>query len=393
MALGIIAEKRQPHVAIFNCAEHGHVNPTLGMVKELVARGYRVSYTTSAEFAPLVTACGALPVLFEPTFSKEKPRPEDMGHVVIELAKEARATYRGLAEKFEHDRPDIIAYGPLSWLGKIFSYLWNIPSVALNPTHAGYQGQSQEWLGLNHTSWPCIPILEAMLKENSQQFPLESILSKHENTIAFIPRSFQEKPETVDQNVLFVGPEITGRTLCSRWRRKQTERPIIVVSLGSVYTNQPDFFKTCIAAFSGTEWHVILTIGRYVKPEQLGIIPDNIEIHSHIPQLEALQSAALFITHAGMNSVMEAVHFGVPMIAIPQQAEQRVNARRIQDLGLGKYLPRETIDANSLRQAVQEIMADPAYLKQLAHFQQELKQAGGAKAAVDLFDRIRILSR
>ncbi len=388
MALRVEVKNRRPHVAIFNCAEHGHVNPTLGLVNALVARGYRVSYTTSAEFAPLITACGAEPVIYQPAFSKETPRPEEMGHVVVELAKEATLTWDGLFHAFVDDRPDIIAYGPLSWLGKIFSALWNIPSVALNPTHASYQGQSEEWLGIAGNAWPCLPLLNALLKSKGVVLDLSALLSRHDNAIAFIPRCFQEKVETVDPRVIFVGPEIVARPAEHKWRPASQARPVVVVSLGSVYTNQRDFFRTCIAAFADSEFHLVLSIGRYVTPDELGPVAANIEVHAQIPQLEVLQSASLFITHAGMNSLMEAAHFGVPVIAVPQQAEQRVNARRVQQLGLGVHLPREQVDADGLLSAARALHASEICRTQIARFQQQLKAAGGASAAADLFDRL-----
>jgi len=388
MELRVEVKSSRPHVAFFNCAEHGHVNPTLGLVKELVARGYRVSYTTSAEFAPLLTACGATPILYQPTFSKEKPRPEDMGHVVVELATEATLTYDTLFNAFVNDRPDIIAYGPLSWLGKIFAGLWQIPSIALNPTHVSYQGQSEEWLGITGNAWPCLPILNSLLHKKGVMLDLPALLSRHDNVVAFIPRSFQEKAETVDPSVIFVGPEIVERPTENKWVPTRQPRPVVVASLGSVYTNQRDFFNACIAAFADTEFHLILSIGRYVTPEELLPITANIEVHAQIPQLEVLQTASLFITHAGMNSLMEAAYFGVPVIAVPQQAEQRLNARRLQQLGLGLYLPRETVDAEGLLAAARALHGSEICQAQIAKFQQQLKAAGGAGAAADLFDRV-----
>lgn len=388
MVLQADACKRIPHIAIFNCAEHGHVNPTLGMVKELTARGYRVSYTTSAEFAPLVSACGAIPVIFEPIFSKETPRPEDMGHVVVELAKEASHTWQPLYNAFNDDRPDIIAYGPLSWLGKIFAKLWGIPSVALNPTHVSYQGQSEEWLGVNADKWPCLAILQNMLQRNGQNLDIQTLLADHDNILAFIPRSFQEKAETVPCQTLFVGPHIMPRPSAVRWIKPDKERPVIAISLGSVYTDQPNFFRACISAFAESEYRVIISLGRYVSLEALGVLPDNVDVYASIPQLEVLAIADLFITHAGMNSVMEAAHFGVPLIAVPQQAEQRLNAQRIEQLGLGRYLRREEVNADTLMNAAREVLATPAIQENLALFQQQIRQAGGARAAADLFDRI-----
>lgn len=89
-----------------------------------------------------------------------------------------------------------------------------------------------------------------------------------------------------------------------------------------------------------------------------------------------------------MGSTMEAVHFGVPMIAIPQITEQRRNALRIQSLGLGKYLPRESLTATRLFSDARELISNPIYKQNILRLQEENKSAGGAKAAADVFGRI-----
>jgi len=380
--------KRQRHVAIFNCAEYGHVNPTLGTVRELVARGYRVSYTTSPEFARCIELAGATPVLFEPRVTKEKPLPENLAYVNEEFAKEAYDNYPKMMLAFNNDRPDVIAYDMFGWHGKALAYLWNIPSVLIMPTHVSYEGIFEEWHSIPLDKQPSPPILERMLRDNDLKLPIEPFMTDHENVIAYIPRSFQEKLDTIDPSTVFVGPDIEGRTPHTGWTPPQTDNPIVVISLGTIFNNQPSFFHTCIKAFADTEWHVILVIGRYTDAEEFGKLPPNIEIHRSIPQLEVLQIASLFVTHAGMGSIMESVYYGVPMIAVPQMAEQRTNAKRIQALNLGKYLPREDITAANLLSYAREVKANPNYQRNISLLQKEIKCAGGAKSAANAFDRI-----
>lgn len=381
-------KNRQPHVAIFNCAAHGHVNPTISTVKELVARGYRISYVTSSEFVSRVEFAGAKPVIFEPRLTPEKPVSEDLAYIGEEFAKEAFENYPKMMAAFDGDRPDIIAYDMLNWHGKALAHHWGIPSVLLSPTHVNYEGIQEEWWGAPLEKQPFLPILEKMLSDNGLKLDIVPFLSSHENIIAYLPRSFQEKSDTTDSSVVFVGPDIGERSLPTGWTPKETNKPIVVISLGTIFNNQLSFFHTCIRAFADTEWHVVLTIGQHTAPADLGQIPANIEIHRQIPQLEVLQMASLFVTHAGMGSTMEAVHFGVPMIAVPQMLEQETNAKRIQALGLGKYLERENVTETSLLSDAREIISNPTYKQNISRLQQEIKNAGGAKAAADVFDRI-----
>jgi len=380
--------KKRPHVAIFNIAAHGHVNPTLSTVRELATRGYRISYVTSSEFASRVEAAGAKPVLFEPYFNQQRPMPEDMKYISEGFAIEALENSPKMMAVFDKDRPDIIAHDVVGWHGKALAYRWGIPSVMLSPTHVGYEGINEEWYGIPVEKLPFLPIIEKMLRDNSLDLETIPFMSMNENIIAYFPRSFQEKADTIDPSTTFVGIDITARDNSISWTTKAADKPIVLISLGTIFNNQPSFFNTCIKAFADTEWHVVLTIGRNTSSEALGQIPANVEIHHIVPQLKVLQSASLFITHAGMGSTMEAVHFGVPMIAIPQITEQRRNALRIQSLGLGKYLPRESLTATKLFSDARELISNPIYKQNILRLQEENKSAGGAKAAADVFDRI-----
>jgi len=387
MATELPVKNHMPHVAIFNNPVHGHVNPTLGTVKELVSRGYRVSYVTSQEFAPIVAFAGGKPVIYQPIKNPYSGLTKNLKYVLLHQAQESLRIYPEMKSAFQEDRPDIIAYDMFCWYGKALAHNWGIPSVLFSSTHVYYDGIEDEWF--NETpQQEFLTILEQMLRDNGLHMDIMSFLHKHENTIAYLPRSFQEKVDTTDPSVVFAGPGIVQRLPASGWQPAALNKPIVAISLGTIYNHRPSFFKMCMQAFAGTEWHIVMAIGLTTTPEELGEIPANIEIHRQIPQLEVLPRASVFITHAGMGSTMEAVHFGVPMIAIPQMSEQHTNARRIQHLGLGVYLTDECISAASLLAHTQEVMSNSIYKHNISRLQQEIKRSGGAKAAADVFDKI-----
>jgi MGT family glycosyltransferase len=101
-----------------------------------------------------------------------------------------------------------------------------------------------------------------------------------------------------------------------------------------------------------------------------------------------LRHARVFVTHAGMGGTMEGLHFEVPLVAIPQMAEQRANADRIAELGLGTVLPPEAVTADTLWSAVEGVAADERVRERLAWMRGEMTAAGGAPAAADAVERI-----
>jgi MGT family glycosyltransferase len=101
-----------------------------------------------------------------------------------------------------------------------------------------------------------------------------------------------------------------------------------------------------------------------------------------------LRHARVFVTHAGMGSTMESLTFGVPMVALPQMAEQRANADRIAELNLGATLSPERLTPETLWNAVDRVTADPTIRERLTWMRGEIDAAGGAGAAADAIEKV-----
>ncbi|MFJ8187932.1 nucleotide disphospho-sugar-binding domain-containing protein [Streptomyces sp. NPDC096105] len=124
------------------------------------------------------------------------------------------------------------------------------------------------------------------------------------------------------------------------------------------------------------------------KTDPAAPYPERFEVHAAVPQLDVLAASSVFVTHGGMGSVMEAVALGVPPVVVPQMAEQRVNAERVQALGLGVYLPREEATGEALRDAVRTVRNNPRACAALATLDQDISQAGGSSAAADIVEKV-----
>jgi MGT family glycosyltransferase len=126
-----------------------------------------------------------------------------------------------------------------------------------------------------------------------------------------------------------------------------------------------------------------MSIGKAVDPGDLGEIPDNFSVAQFVPQLQILQEADLFITHGGMNSINEAVTFGVPMVVVPNTIEQSINASRIEQLSCGLYLDQAHLTIEALRTAAAKVLTDPGATSGLGPLLDSFKAAGGTQLAAD----------
>ena len=129
-----------------------------------------------------------------------------------------------------------------------------------------------------------------------------------------------------------------------------------------------------------------MSIGKILKKEQLGKISNNFYVYNFVPQIEVLKRTDLFITHGGMNSTSEAMYFGVPLIVVPQVANQPIVEKRIEDLELGRVINKNNISSNIIRNYANEILNDDRYKDNMMKMRTKVRQAGGENRAVELIN-------
>jgi len=84
-----------------------------------------------------------------------------------------------------------------------------------------------------------------------------------------------------------------------------------------------------------------------------------------------------------MNSVMEGLSYGVPLVVIPQMLEQRITARRVEELGLGIALESNALTVDLLQEAVRRVASNPELHTRVQRMRTTLRQLGGARRAAD----------
>ncbi len=389
------------HIAFFAPAAAGHINPTLGMVAELTARGHRVSYATTTDYADRVAEAGAEVVPFTSTIAPPPDKPfklngTDLSRGLMANVTETRAQVAALRGWYREHRPDLVVFdGLAAWWGRLIAHELGVPSMAVWTTFVS----NKEWslMGPYIKPNPLDPrlwrfgfeILRMSRRAGLTMAELvDAVGSGVRGHLVFMPRSFQFKGETFGEDFHFVGPCLHERASQGHWQPPASGRPVLLVSLGTIYTARPEFFADVVEAVRGEPWHVVMALSDRVDRAVLGELPDNVEVHSAVPQMAVLPHTALFVNHAGITSVMEAVHHEVPMIGVPQMVEQRATADRMEAVGIGRRLDPGRATADTLRRTIREVAADPVIKQRLAAFHRELDDAGGTAAAVAEIERV-----
>lgn len=394
-----MTESARAHIAMFSIAAHGHVNPSLDVIRELVDRGHRVTYAIPASFAEKVAATGAEPVIWTSTLPTDDD-PDAWGTELIDniepFLADAIQALPQLAEAFAGDEPDLVLHDITSYPARVLAHRWGVPAVSLWPNLVPWDGYEKEVgepmtaeLKQTGRGQAYYARFEDWLAENGLgHVPSDDFVARPRRGLVLIPEALQPNADRVNREMYtFVGACQGDRADQGEWQRPAGAEKVLLVSLGSSFTKQPAFYRECLAAFGDLPgWHVVLQIGAHVDPAELGDVPGNVEVRTWVPQLAVLKRADAFITHAGAGGSQEGLATGTPMVAVPQAVDQFGNADMLQSLGVARHLPMEEADAASLREAVLALVDDPEVAARCGRLSEQMAREGGAARAAALIE-------
>jgi MGT family glycosyltransferase len=170
------------------------------------------------------------------------------------------------------------------------------------------------------------------------------------------------------------------------WERL-TGAPLIYASMGTLQNGQADTFRAILAATERAGYQVVLSVGMNTAPESLALARPDTVVVQRAPQLELLKLAALCVTHAGMNTTLEALAQGVPLVAIPITNDQPGVAARILASGSGLFLPLAQLNAEALRGLVDEVLRTPSYSERAQAMKLAIAEVDGLGMAAELIEK------
>ena len=380
-------------IVFFCIPAHGHTNPTLNVVRELISRGHQVWYYSYNMMQEKIEATGAIFVSCDDYDMEQKLSPKDTVHVGKDLAFSTKIlvdTTLALDDKVCADmkqlKPDCIVADSMAIWGKAVAMKLEIPFVSSTTTFAFNQHSAKI---MNQSFGKLLQMILSIPKTSKQikrlqrkGYPVKNILDiiqsdDNTHTIVYTSPEFQPCSETFSDKYVFVGPSIRPATD----KIEKTRSKLIYISMGTVNNDMMPLYRRCISALSDTDYQVIMSVGNLVFLEAFGKLPENISIFPHVDQIAVLQQADVFVSHCGMNSVNESLYFGVPLIMLPQTSEQSGVAERVFQLGAGIKLNKS--DASSLLSAIHTILTDSSYKQNAEILAEGFKRCSGAKGAAD----------
>ncbi|BAZ11185.1 glycosyl transferase family protein [Calothrix sp. NIES-4071] len=400
------------HYGIICLQATGHLNTVFPLGRELQQRGHTVTIFSGLEALLKVQAAG---FNFCEVYSPE-PSPQLKGFANI---KNTLQQFARIAETRLQKSPAMLReYGVDVLLvdlsvfegGTIADHL-AIPYITICCMLPFYEDLNIPPIP---TTWQYNPALWAKLRNraayslfNFAAQPVWQVISKYRqkwnlpiykqtndifSKLAIITRHIREFefPRQLPPYFHFTGPfhNSVERQPVEFPFEKLNDKPLIYASMGTLQNRLSDVFYTIAEACKHTNAQLVISLGGGLAPEAFPNLPGNPLVVKYAPQLELLQKASLNITHAGLNTTLESLSYGVPMVAIPVTDDQPGVAARIKWTGTGELITLSNLSVTKLKESIQRVLTQNEYKQNAVKLQKAISCTGGVSRAADIIERV-----
>jgi MGT family glycosyltransferase len=383
-------------VIFFNVPAHGHTNPTLALVEELVNRGEEVIYYSFDEFKIKIEQTGAKYRNYNVDISQFVNSNLTSFPLLFKTIMEvSQLILYNLLDEIKMEHPDYIIHDSLCCWGKSIAAILNIPSVSSITTFVfnkeslkGTNGIVTAFLDFYLFGIKDLLRGFAIQKKIAKEYLVENhglldtFINKERLNIVYTSQDFQPNSRLFDNSFKFLGPSIIERKEKNDITLPESNAlPVIYISLGTVVNFNIDFYNSCFQALSDMKILVVLSVGNRMELSNFKNAPSNFIIRNYVSQLKILSKSDCFITHGGMNSVHEGLFFGVHLIVVPQHKEQEIVAERVEATNAGIYLRK--VNSKSIKESVVKILKNNIYKLNSIKIRESFISSGGFSKAAD----------
>ena len=413
------------HIGLICPELSGHLNPMTTLGRELKRRGHQVTMVARMDARRKAEAAG---LGFAAVGAREFPEGA-MAREAAQLGKlsglraiqfTAEMLRRGTAAVLQEapdivtsERMDALVVDQVSPAGGTVSDRLGMPHVAvcdalaLNPDpdvppgvlpwpyRPGLLGRVRNGMGDSLLRWLARPVLKEINRYRDQyRLPrLEGgiVASTGLAQIAQQPAFFDFPRRATPDNFHYTAPwhdAGSGDEIAFPWDQLDG-RPLIYASMGTLQNRLEFIFQTIAAACAGLDMQLVISLGSRDQ-DAAGLaakFAGQPIVVPFAPQLKLIERAALSITHAGLNTALESLSHGLPMVAIPITNDQPGVASRLAWLGVAEVVQPGKLSVPRLRAAVEKVVGDPTYREKARRFGEEIRKINGVARAADIVEQ------
>jgi zeaxanthin glucosyltransferase len=409
------------HFGILSFPATGHLHPLTALGRELLRRHHTVTVFQVADVQHLIHGAGlrfhqigeldfppgTLQVLNERL--SRLHGPEAMEFVFERIHRNAKIVLRDASMRIRSEGIDALIVDQAEFAGGSIAEYLGLPFVTailtlpldLHPSfrfcglqpgmgESARQAASSFRLGLVQAS------ILALINRHRQEWGLQPKTGLHAcdselAQIAQLPAGFDFPNRNTVSHFHYTGPFVDGagrREISFPWSRLDSSRPLVFVSMGTLQNGIEWVFREVAKACAELPVQTVISLGGGLSSEVFRDLPGDPIVVNYAPQLELLNRADLTIFHGGLNTALECLVHGVPMIAVPITFDQPGVAARLHRIGAGRMIPIRELTVERLRLEVLEILTDPKYRANAKLLQKQASGLTGVRQAADIIERV-----
>jgi len=411
------------HFGILCPASTGHLNTMFPLARELQSSGHRITFfATPVTQAKVETAGFQFQTIGESEFSPERVAKfyaklgelsglAALRYTLNAIALRAAVNLRDTPEAANKVGIEALLIDQLCFEGQTIAEVLNLPfitvcSALLTNEEASVPPWIRPW-NYNPAWWARLRNQVGYSLFNRIRKPMRKVIFEYRqkwnlspnfsdddcySKLAIIsqqPAEFEFPRQKLPQWFHFTGPyhDTTGRQLIDFPFEKLNGKPLIYASMGTLQNRLEYIFQNIAQACVGLNAQLVISLGGAFDPEALPNLPGEPLVVKFAPQLELLQKASLVISHAGLNTTLESLSNGVPIVAIPITNDQPGVAARIAWTGAGEFVLPSRLSAPRLRESIKRVLTEPSYKENAVRLQAAIQGSGGVSRAADIIEQ------
>ncbi len=387
-------------VLITSVSAYGHLQPLIPLAKELVEARHEVaiaigsdlkSRAEAAGFTAFETgmsidaAFGRLAEIYPDQPYNRLAPSEILGWYLPHLFGEvlAPAMLKDLEVVVQNWKPDVVVHETWEFAGPIVAAEIGIPSVC-------------QTLGLRIDD-TILDAVAAAVAPLWQQRGLEPDLAAglyRTLCLDTTPESLQDHESARNRDVMHpmrpvAEPPVPGEVL-PQWIEQRRNVPLVYMTLGTNSGTNSDvsMFRSVIDGLKGLDIDVLITIGFGKDRSTIGPLPENIHVENYVPQSLLLPYCSAVICHGGPGTILHSLAHGLPLLILPQGADQYIMGERVLRAGVGLRLVPADVNPESVKASVLALLEDIAYKEGACRLQREIEEMPGPEEAVHLIEEV-----
>ncbi len=411
------------HVGIISPNASGHLNPMIALADAIRSRGHRITFfllgasplSVSAAGFEVVQLGGAIFPLNEYKAGIQRLGTLDgraaLNHTIDMIARATEAVLKVGPSLVQESGVTALVVDQSSFAGGSVADHLGLPfatvcnALLLNaesgvpPFFSSRQPRNSwwsrlqnriGWAGLNRLYTPITRQIQEYRRRHGLSLPTQIADTWSDRVqISQQPAAFEFPRQELPEQFRFVGPmrRPEGSSPVPFPWSQLDGRPLIYASLGTLQNRASAIFRMIAKACTGLDAQLVMSTGRGLAPKSLGELPGRPIIVAYAPQVELIHRSVLVITHAGLNTVLDALSVGVPMVAIPITNEQPGIAARVAWTGAGETLSAKRVTPGRLHSLVIRVWNDPSYRVAAERVCQSVQAGGGAPLAAEIIEK------